>query len=64
MGRSGRNDSKSCIGSSGHSGGPRSGQTHKKPEDLSSREREKRGREEGGGVYDVCSRYRGALGCR
>ncbi len=43
-------DSNSCIGSSGHTGGTRSGQTRKKPKDLSEREREERGRGEGGGV--------------
>ena len=52
----GRNDSKTSVGSSGHTGGTRSGQTHKKPKDLSQREREDRGRGEGGGVYDVCMR--------
>ena len=38
----------------GHVGGTRSGQTRKKPEDLSVREREERGRGETGGVYVVC----------
>ncbi len=40
----------------GHTEGTRSGQTWKKPKDLSAREREDWGREEGGGVYDVCRR--------
>jgi hypothetical protein len=50
----GRNNSKSSSGSSGHAGDTRPGQTRKKPEDLSEREREERGRGEGGGVYVVC----------
>ncbi len=48
-----KNNSKFSSGSSvGHTGGTRPGQTqtHKKPEDLSAREREERGRGEGGGV--------------
>ena len=44
------------IGSSGHIGGTRPGQTRKKPKDLSAREREECGRGEGGGVYVVCRR--------
>ena len=36
--------------------GSRSGQTHKKPRDLSAHDREERGRGEGGGVYAVCIR--------
>ncbi len=47
-------NSKPRIGSSGHIGGTRPGQTLKKPKDLSTREREDRGRGEGGGVYGVC----------
>ena len=47
-----RNNSKSSSGSSGHAGGTRSGQTCKKPKDLSAREGEERGR--GGGLYAVC----------
>ena len=50
-----------CVGKtyskpgSGHTTGDRrSGQTHKKPKDLSPCDREDRGRGEGGGVYDVC----------
>jgi len=35
-------------------GGTRPGQTRKKPKDLSARDREERGRGEGGGVYVVC----------
>ena len=50
----GRNNSKPSIGSSGHAGGTRSGQVRKKPKDLSVREREERGRGEGGCVYVVC----------
>ncbi len=42
--------------SSGHAGDTRPGQTRKKPKDLSAREREDRGRWEGGGVYAVCIR--------
>ncbi len=38
----GRNNGKS-IGSSGHAGGTRPGQTRKKPKDLSTHEREERG---------------------
>ncbi len=49
----GRNDRKSSSGSSGHAGGTSPGQTRKKPKDLSAREREERGRWEGGGLYDV-----------
>ena len=51
LGRTGRNNSKPSIGSSGHVGDTSPGQTHKKPKDLSGREREDRGRGEGGGVY-------------
>ena len=46
----------SCNGSTGHSGDTRSGQTRKKPKDLSALEREERGCGEGGGVYAVCRR--------
>jgi hypothetical protein len=38
--------------------GTRSGQTRRKPKDLSAREREERGRGEGGGVYVVYRRLR------
>jgi hypothetical protein len=48
-----KEEDKAFIGSSGHDGGTRPGQTCKKPKDLSSREREERGRGEGGGVYPV-----------
>ena len=41
-------------GSSGHTGGTRPGQTHKKPKDLSARDREESVHGEGGGVYVVC----------
>ena len=34
-----------------HAGGTRPGQTRKKPKDLSAREREECGREEGASVY-------------
>jgi hypothetical protein len=37
LGWSGRNNSKSSIGSSGHTGGTSPGQTHKTPKDLSVR---------------------------
>ena len=46
-----RNNGNPSTGSSGHAGGTSPGQTHKKPKDLSGREREDRGRGEGGGVY-------------
>jgi hypothetical protein len=49
----GRNNSKTSIGSRGHVGGTRSGQTWKKTKDLSTREGEERGRGGGGGVYVV-----------
>ena len=49
----GRNNSKSSSGSSGHTGGTRPGQTHKKTKDLSVREREKGGCGKGGGMYDL-----------
>ena len=48
------NNSKTISGCSGHAGGTGPGQTRKKPMDLSVREREERGRGEGGGVYAVC----------
>ena len=54
LGRVGRNNSKTSNGSSGHAGGTRSGQTRKKPKDLSVREREDRGCGEDEGVYSVC----------
>ena len=54
LGSTVRNNSKSCIGSSGHVGGTSPGQTRKKPKDLSAREGEERGRGGGGGVYSVC----------
>jgi hypothetical protein len=40
LGCEGRNNSEPSSGSSGHTGGTRSGQTRKKPKDLSVRERE------------------------
>jgi hypothetical protein len=52
----GRNNSKSSSRSTGHARGTRTGQTRKKPKDLSVREGEERGRGEGGGVYAVCMR--------
>jgi hypothetical protein len=60
LGCAGRNNIKPSSGSSGHAGGTRPGHTRKKPKDLSAREREERGRGEGGGVYAVCMRSRGA----
>ena len=54
LGCSCRNNSKPSSGSSGHTGGTRPGQTHKKPKDLSAREGEERGRGVSGGVYAVC----------
>jgi hypothetical protein len=47
----GRNDSNPSRGSSGHPAGTRPGQTHKKPKDLSVREREEFGCVGGGWVY-------------
>ena len=49
----GRKNGKTSLGSSGHAGGTRPGQTLKTPKDLSAREREDRGRGEGEGVYPV-----------
>ena len=54
LGCVGRNNNKPRRGSSGHTGGTRPCQTHKKPEDLSTREREDRGR--GEGVMCMCER--------
>ena len=54
LGCAGRNNSKTSSGSSGHAGGTRPGQTRKKPKNLSARDREERGRGEGGGVHVVC----------
>jgi hypothetical protein len=51
LGWAGRNNSNLSSGSSGHSGDTRTRQTHKKPEDLSTREREERGRWECVCVY-------------
>ena len=51
-----RNNSNPSSGSSGHPGVTSPGLTHKKPQDLSAREREEHGRGEGGGVYGVCMR--------
>ncbi len=48
----GRNNIKSSLGSSGHTGDTKPGQTRKKPKDLSTREREERGRGDGGGLFD------------
>ncbi len=58
----GRNNSKPSIGSHGHAGGTRPGQTLKTPKDLSAREREERGRGEGVGLYAVYIRERGGGG--
>jgi hypothetical protein len=54
--------SKPSIGSSGHTGGTRPGQTRKKPKDLSACDREECGSGEGGSVYAVYIRERGAGG--
>jgi hypothetical protein len=62
LGSAGRNYIKTNIGSSGHVGGTRFGQTRKKPKDLSEREREDRGRGEGGGLYVVYMCERGGGG--
>ena len=57
----GRHNSKPSIGSHGHSGGRRPGQT---PKDLSGSEREERGIGEGVGLYNVymCEREGGGQG--
>ena len=59
---SGRKNSKSNIGSHGHSGGTSPGETHKTPKNLSPHESEERGREESVGLYAVCKRERGGWG--
>ena len=51
MGKKNDKTSSGVLGSSGHAGGTRPGQTRKEPKDLIAREREERGRGEGGGVY-------------
>ena len=53
LGCAGRKNSKTSIGSHGHAGGTRPGQTRKTPKDLSAHEREERGRGEGVGLYAV-----------
>jgi hypothetical protein len=53
LGCEGGNDSKPSIGSHGHYGATRRGQTRKTPKDLSACDR---GCGEDGGVYDVCIR--------
>ncbi len=58
----GRNNSKPSIRSHGHAGGTRPGQTCKTPKDLSTREREERGRGEGVGLYVVDMCKRGGVG--
>ena len=58
---SGRKNSKSNIGSHGHTGGTRSGEKRKTPKNLSVHESEESGREESVGLYSVCMRERG--GC-
>ena len=62
LGCTGRNNSNPRNGSSGHVGDKSPGQTRKKPEDLSTREREERGCGEGGGLYDVYMGERGLRG--
>jgi hypothetical protein len=54
LGYTGRSDSRTSTGSSGHSGGTRPVQMCKKPKDLSVREREECDPVEGVGVYVVC----------
>ncbi len=49
----GKTHSNTCIGSTGHGGGTRSGQTRMKEKDMSAWDREERGRGEGGGVCCV-----------
>jgi hypothetical protein len=64
LGCSGRNNSKPSVGSSGQAEDTRSGQTRKKPKDLSTREREERGCGSGGVLYVVymCERGGGGRG--
>jgi hypothetical protein len=54
LGWSGRNNSESRNGSSGHVRGSRPGQTRKKSKDLSPREREERGCGDSLGRVGVC----------
>ena len=58
LGCSGKTDSKSNPSCHYTEGDSRPGQTHKKSKDLSTNDREERGRGQGGGVYvtDVCIR--------
>ena len=46
----GRKNSKTNIGSHGHAGGTRPGETRKTPKNLSAHESEERGREESVGL--------------
>ena len=62
LGYVGRKNSKSSIGSHGHAGGTRPGQTRKTPKDLSTREIEESGSGEGVGLYVVYTRERGGGG--
>ena len=49
----GRHNIKTSIGSHGQVGDTRPDQTRKTPKDLSTREREERGRGDGVGLYPV-----------
>jgi hypothetical protein len=51
---SGRKNSKTNIGSHGHSEGTRPGEKRKTPKNLSVHESEERGCEESVGLYAVC----------
>ena len=53
LGSAGRKNSKSSIGTHGHDGGTRPGQTHKIPKDLSEHESEDHGCGESGMVCCV-----------
>ena len=54
----GRKNSKTSIGSLGHTGGTRPGQTRKTTKNLSTHDREDRGCGEGVGLYAVDDRGR------
>ena len=59
LGCAGRNNSNPSIGSDGHAGSTRPDQTRKTPKDLSTREREERGRGESVGFHTVHMRWGG-----
>jgi hypothetical protein len=58
----GRKNSKTSIGSDGHTGDTRPVQTRKTTKNLSTHDREERGCGEGVGLYDVYIRERGGGG--